>query len=162
MRRASAGLLLLIGLGCSGDTSPAGPKTVEFVRPAGASGQLFAFRAHQSASGQVSGYIVSRSAPDYAAPFEVEGRVTCLRVVGNRASIGGELQRTTSEILPEAPRYHGWLFYVEDNQGRPGIPDRVGEHIFVFDAPPSYCPSPAADSATVERGDGDVVISITE
>src|SRR5688500_12266124 len=93
MKRLSAGLFLLIGLGCCGDTSPAGPRTVEFVRPGGASSEFFAFRAHQSASGEISGYIVSRSAPDYSAPFVVEGRVDCVRVVGHRASIGGEPQR---------------------------------------------------------------------
>ena len=162
MNRASAGLLVLIALGFCGESSPAGPRTVEFVRPAGASGEFFAFRAHQSASGEISGYIVSRSTPDYRAPFAIEGTVTCMRVVGSRASIGGEVQHNASEIIPAAAQYRGWVFYVEDNEGHPDVPDRVSEYIWVYDAPPSSCPSPSGGSATVHRGDGDVVISTDE
>jgi hypothetical protein len=161
VRRALAiPLLLLAGLGCCDGPTLAGPKTVEFVRPQGASSYLFDFRAHQSASGQISGYIVSRNTPDYPAPFEVVGRVTCLRVVGNRASIGGEVQHNASEIIPEAARYRGWLFYVEDSQGQAGESDKVSEHIWVYEAPLSTCPTPDRDSATMHRNDGDVVISV--
>lgn len=162
MKRLSAGLFLLIGLGCCGDTSPAGPRTVEFVRPRGESSELFAFSAHQSASGEISGYIVSRSGPGYSAPYVVEGRVTCMRVIGHRASIGGELRRLLAEDISEASEERGWVFYVEDNRDRPGSPDRISKHIYVSNEPVTNCPTPGADSATEDVTDGDVVVSTDE
>lgn len=162
MKRLSAALFLLVGLGCCGDTSPAGPRTVEFVRPEGASSYLFAFRAHQSASGETTGYIVSRSTPDYPTPFVVEGRVSCVRVVGHRASIGGELQRLLAEDISDASQERGWVFYVEDNRDRPGIPDRMSKYIYVSEDPVTTCPIPSPDSATEAVSDGDVVVSSTE
>lgn len=158
MKRLSAALFLLIGLGCCGDTSPAGPKTVEFVPPQGASSHLFGYRAHQSAAGEITGHIVSKSAPDYSSPFAIEGRVTCLRVVGNRASIGGVVLRHSNEDIPDAPQYDGWFYYVEDNRGR-GLPDRTSKYIWVSDAPTRECPTPDAESVTVEVTYGDVVVS---
>jgi hypothetical protein len=162
MKRLSAALFLVIGLGCCGDTSPAGPKTVEFVLPQGVSSYHFGFRAHQSATGEISGYIVSRSAPDYPSPFVIEGRVTCLRVVGRRASIGGELQRYSQENMPDAARYRGWLLYVEDGRSDNRVSDRISKYIWVFDAPTSDCPDPGENSADYYRGDGDVVVSVNE
>jgi hypothetical protein len=160
MKRLSAALFLVIGLGCCGDTSPAGPRTVEFVRPEGASSYLFGFRAHQSASGEITGYIVSRSGPDYSAPYIVEGRVTCIRVVGHRAAIGGELQQLLAEDISEASEERGWVFYVEDNRDHPGTPDRMSKHIYVSKDPITNCPTPAADSATEAVSGGDVLVSI--
>ncbi len=159
MNRTSAGLLLLIALGCCGESSPAGPRTVEFVRPGGNSSRFFGFSAHQSASGAITGYILSRSGPGYSSPYEIEGRVTCVRVVGHRASIGGELLRFSAEDISSAADYRGWVFYAEDNRGRPGTPDRISKHIFVSNAPTTDCPTPETDSATEDVSDGDVVVS---
>ena len=159
MRRALAiPILLVLGLGCCDGPTLAGPKTVEFVLPQGVSSYFFSIRAHQSVTGEISGHIVSRSAPDYSSPFEIEGSVTCLRVMGNRASIGGVVLRHSNEVLPDAPQYHGWFYYVEDNSGR-RVPDRHSEYIWVTDTPTQDCPSPDSGSATVDFTVGDVVIS---
>jgi hypothetical protein len=80
-------------------------------------------------------------------------------VVGHRASIGGDVLRHSNEDIPDAPQYHGWLYYVEDNRGHPGIRDKGSEFIWVFEAPTTECPIPDADSATVDVTDGDVVVS---
>ena len=159
MRRASVILVFVICLGFCGDTSPVGPKTVEFVRSDPAYRQYFAFHAHQTATGEVSGYIVSRSTPDYSAPFVIEGSVNCLRVVGRRATIGGELHQYYQEDMPEVSQYRGWLLYVEDNRDRPGLLDRISKYIWGFNAPTTYCPDPDGNSADVDRDDGDVIVS---
>lgn len=163
MHRALAiPLLLLMGLGCCDGPELAGPRTVELRGRIDQTSGFFTFSAHQSATGEITGRIVSRSAPDYSSPFLIEGRVTCLRVVGNRASIGGVVERHSNEDIPDAPQYRGWVYYVEDNHGRPGVRDRGSEYIWVFDAPTTECPTPDADSATVDVTDGDVVVSSEE
>jgi hypothetical protein len=160
MHRALAiPLVLLMGLGCCDGPTLSGPRTVELRRASYQTSAFFSFRAHQSATGEITGRILSRSAPDYVSPFLIDGRVTCVRVVGNRASIGGEVLRHSNEDIPDAPQYHGWIFYVEDSRGRPGVPDRISKHIWVYDAPTTDCPTPDADSATVDFTDGDVVVS---
>lgn len=162
MKRTAAGLVLLIAFACCSGALRATPKTVQYVRPGGGSSELFAFNAHQSATGEVTGSIVSRSTAGYATPYVVEGRVICVRVVGNRASIGGELVRLTAEDISGAPSYRGWVFYAEDNRDRPGMHDRISEHIYVSDAPVTDCPIPGPDSATEDVFDGDVIVSTDE
>ena len=162
MNRISAALLLLIALGSCGESSPAGPRTVELRGAKAQPNQAFGFRAHQSSSGEINGYIVSTSSPDYSSPFVIEGRVTCLRVLGNRASIGGELQRYFQEDISEASQYHGWVFYVEDNRDHPGLWDRISKYIYVSPKPPADCPIPGPDSATEDIRDADVFVSTEE
>ena len=160
MRRALAiPLVLLMGLGCCDGPTLAGPRTVELRGASLQTRAFFGFRANQSADGEITGRIGSISAPDYPSPFVLEGRVTCIRVVGHRASIGGEVTRHSNEGIPDAPQYHGWIFYVEDNRGRAGLRDKIGEHIWVYDTPVTECPIPDANSATVDVTDGDVVIA---
>ena len=162
MNRLSAGLLVLIAIGFCGESSPAGPRTVELRDATVYANQSFGFRAHQSATGEITGYIVSNSSPDYSAPFVIEGRVRCLRVLGNRASIGGELQRYFQEDISEASQYHGWVFFVEDNSAHPGTPDRISKYIYVSNTPVTDCPIPGPDSATEDVRDADVVVSTEE
>ena len=162
MNKASGALLLLIAIGLCGESSPAGPRTVELRGAKAQPNQAFGFRAHQSANGEITGYIVSNSSPDYSAPFVIEGRVTCLRVVGNKAAIGGDLQRYFQEDISEASQYHGWVFFVEDNRTHPGLWDRISKYIYVSPAPPTDCPIPGPDSATEDVRDADVVVSTEE
>ena len=160
MRRALAiPLLLAFGLGCCDGPTLAGPRTVELRGANLHSSSYFSFHARQSTNGQITGRIVSMSAPNYTSPFLIEGRVTCIRVVGHRASIGGEVTRHSNEEMPDAPQYHGWIFYVEDNRSRPGVRDKISKHIWVYDAPTTDCPNPDGSSATVDVTDGDVVVA---
>src|SRR5438309_10066150 len=153
----SGSLLLLIALGsCS---APVGPRAVEFRAAKGHDSESFTFDAHQTATGEVSGRIVSRSLPGNPSPYAIEGRVTCVRVVGNRASIGGNLQLFFFEDWPDPDQYHGWYFYVEDNRDNPGVPDRIGTHIYITTDPTTKCPTPPVGSATEDVTDGNVVVS---
>jgi hypothetical protein len=160
MKRALAiPLLLVMGLGCCDGPTLAGPKTVELRGRIDQTSGFFSFSAHQSATGAITGHITSRSTPGYSSPFDIVGQVTCIRVVGHRASIGGVVLRQSSESIPDVSQYHGWVYYVEDNHGRPGIRDKGSKYIWVFDAPTTECPMPDADSATVDVTDGDVVVA---
>jgi hypothetical protein len=160
MRRALAiPLLLVLGLGCCDGPTLAGPKTVELRGRIDQTSGFFSFSAHQSATGEITGHITSRSRSDVSSPFDIVGQVTCIRVVGHRASIGGVVLRQSSESIPDVSQYHGWVYYVEDNRGRPGIHDKGSKYIWVVDAPTTRCPIPDADSATVEVTDGDVVVA---
>ena len=151
--------VFVIGLACCHGSEPAVPRTVQFVRAAGQSGEYFGFNAHQSESGEVTGSVVSRSVPDSPSPWAVEGRVTCLRVVGNRASIGGDLQRFFYEDWSDPAQYHGWYMFVEDNRDQTGVPDRISENIYISNEPMKTCPNPTAGSANEDVTDGDVVVT---
>lgn len=74
------------------------------------------------------------------------GPVTCLRVDGNRATVGFEVINDAAPPPPEPPRYR--LIVVEDN-GPTG--DRVLHQPFEGD--PTACPAPTAEL----RGDRDPV-----
>ena len=157
MNRLSAGLLVLIAIGFCGESSPAGPRTIELRDAAVYANQSFGFRAHQSATGEITGYIVSNSSPDYSAPFVIEGRVSCLRVLGNRATMGGVLERLGGDEFPSPRLYRGWYLYVEDNVGR-GVPDRVG-HQWLSEDPVTTCRTPGLPTSwSLEIIEGDVSV----
>ena len=112
MKRALPGLLLALTAGFCGDTAAVGPRTAEFRGASAGSAEFFGFSAHESPTGDVTGYYFSRSTPGYPSPYVIEGRVTCLRVVGNRASLGGEVARFFFEDWSDAAEKHGWYTFV--------------------------------------------------
>ncbi len=73
----------------------------------------------------------------------LSGKVTCLTVQGNRATIGGRLEQVeTGDPLDELI-FHGVIFMVEDN-GHPEdgtSPDRMSPFI-ATPVPPPVCPPP--------------------
>jgi len=162
VKRALPGLLLALTAGFCGDTAAVGPRTVEFRGASAGSAEFFGFSAHQSPTGDVTGYYFSRSTPGYPSPYVIEGRVTCLRVVGNRASLGGEVTRFFFEDWSDAAEKHGWYTFVQDNGEHPGVPDRISQHTYLTDLPTRTCPDPATESLTEDVTDGDVVISTDE
>jgi hypothetical protein len=162
LKKALSGLLLLMTAAfCSGSARVV-PTTVEFRGASAGSAEYFGFSAHQAATGDVSGHYVSRSTPGYPSPYVIEGRVTCLRVVGNRASLGGEVTRFFFEDWSDAEEKHGWYTFVQDNHDHPGVPDRISEHTYLSNEPMTSCPDPTAEPLTQDVTDGDVVISTDE
>ena len=69
--------------------------------------------------------------------LDFRGRVTCLNVQGNFATVRGEITQTREASVPVGP---GVLITVVDN-GEPGDHD---ESITFFDlpTPPTVCPAP--------------------
>jgi hypothetical protein len=71
----------------------------------GAVGQAgFTVSAHSDPGGtRPSGYVTSRGDPDGIGPLEpftAQGKVTCLRVDGNRASVKWRIERATGSAKP--------------------------------------------------------------
>jgi hypothetical protein len=101
------------------------------------------------------GYVTAEGDPDGPGPIEpftAEGRVTCLRVSGNRASIKWRFDKATGS----AAQFAGVQSFVEDN-GRPRrgeSPDRAAidppQTAATFEATAAQCEDPAT-RATYER-----------
>jgi hypothetical protein len=77
----------------------------------------FAFSAHSDPIGlSPQGHVVAKGDPDGVGPlppFTAQGEVTCLRVVGNRASFKWRFERATGTAEPFAGG--GVQSFVEDN-----------------------------------------------
>jgi hypothetical protein len=100
-----------------------------------------------------------RGSGDYVGEFQVDGPVTCMRVVGNRASIKYRFRHASGPGAP--PQNGGVQVYVEDNgQARNGVPvDRVAteppQPPELFDAAAGVCTDPTLNPAwnRIESGD---------
>jgi len=99
----------------------------------------FSFQARRGADGIVKGQanlhngsFNGANGKKYAAKFDI----SCLKIVGNIAVVGGFIRRTNDQNLIDAA-----YFTVEDN-GEPGKNDRISS-VFFFDADPSTTGSPA-------------------
>jgi hypothetical protein len=84
--------------------------------------------------------------------LDVTADVTCLTVVGNRATIGGRITRLKSSLIDNR---RGLLFTVTDNTiaGNQIAPDQFSG-TRVLDVP-QVCPPPGADTPIIE---GDIVV----
>lgn len=103
---------------------------------------LFDIAAHSGKFGQNAYGQLSAKAVPGTTPFQFDGRVTCLRVVGNLATLGGEILFFRAKGYPDPEIYHSFLFFVADNGSDPANPDVIS-YQFVFEEPPSdTCPDP--------------------
>jgi hypothetical protein len=95
--------------------------------------------AGQGAGGQVHFLLCCTTEHDFD--------VTCLRVEGNRATIG-------TEFFPDGvtPQLTGRLWYLEDNPGKDD--DRLQEEH--RDSPPTECPAPPTSFPADSAYQGDV------
>jgi len=96
----------------------------------------FSFSAKQMPDGSVKGNAILHNAqydPRYDAQFEI----TCLQVVGNRASFGGSIKKTSDPAFND--EFDAAFFTVYDN-GEPGkAVDTISAVYFDNVVPPSSC-----------------------
>jgi Domain of unknown function DUF11 len=86
--------------------------------------------------------------------FELRGRVACLGVSGNRASVGGIVEETTSPATnPVGSNVH---FGITDN-GSPGA-GRDLEVTYLLMQDPSSCPVPLQDFPEITLIEGDFAV----
>jgi hypothetical protein len=78
--------------------------------------------------------------------LQFRGSVTCMRVVGNRASVGGRVNKSNAAGPPVGS---GFVQFIEDN-GEPGRNDR--SHTAFVPTPPMTCPVPTTPFFVVARG----------
>lgn len=118
-------------------------------------GELHAPREQRAGRQPAARYVTAKGDPDGPGPIEpftAEGRVTCLRVSGNRASIKWRFDKATGS----AAQFGGVQTFVEDNGSpRRGEPaDRAAldppQPAATFEATATQCDDPAT-RATYER-----------
>ena len=97
----------------------------------------FQFVAHSGPSGEDARGHISVSDQN---GFRIVSEVTCLKVVGNRATIGGQV---TESNVPNQPVGSGSLLYVEDNDaaGR-GHGTNLIDGVGALPTGPAACPPP--------------------
>ena len=102
----------------------------------------FSFSARVNSDGTVSGTAIIHNPsfdPKYSAQFDI----TCLQVVGNRASFGGSVRKTTDPVFND--EFDAAFFTVFDN-GEPGADnDTISEVFFDNVVEPSACQFIGAD-----------------
>ena len=82
-----------------------------------------------------------------AAGWQFRGSVTCMLVVGNQASVGGRVTKSSGVGGPEVGT--GFIQFTEDN-GSPGRNDR--SHTLFFLNPPATCPAPTTPAFVLAKG----------
>lgn len=98
----------------------------------------FSFQARTNADGTVTGQANLTNAAftgDNGKKFAAKFDISCLKVEGNRAVVGGFARRINDANLVDAA-----FFIVEDN-GEPGKNDRITS-VFFFDGDPNTTGSP--------------------
>ena len=102
----------------------------------------FSFSARVLSDGTVTGSAILHNPsfdPKYSAQFDI----TCLQVVGNRASFGGSIRKTTDPVFND--EFDAAFFTVFDN-GNPGnANDTISEVFFDNVVEPSTCQFIGAD-----------------
>jgi hypothetical protein len=101
----------------------------------------FSFSARINSDGSVSGTAIIHNPsfdPKYSAQFDI----TCLQIVGNRASFGGSVRKTTDPVFND--EFDAAFFTVFDND--PGnANDTISEIFFDNVVEPSACQFIGAD-----------------
>ena len=102
----------------------------------------FSFSARINSDGTVQGTAIIHNPsfdPKYSAQFDI----TCLQIVGNRASFGGSIRKTTDPVFND--EFDAAFFTVFDN-GEPGADnDTISEIFFDNVVEPSACQFIGAD-----------------
>lgn len=136
---AAAGLLALV----SNSTAAAGPSANghgTLTNPDGTKRQ-FTFNARTNADGTVSGHAVLRNPAfdgDNGKTYYVHLDISCLKVIGNIAIMGGTESKTNDPI-------DTGYFSVQDN-GEPGKNDKISRVFFWDDDPTTTGPPEACQN----------------
>ena len=96
----------------------------------------FSFSAKQMADGTVQGHAVIHN-PSFDPRYDAHIDITCLLIVGNRASFGGAVSKSSDPIFND--EYDAAFFTVFDN-GEPGADnDTISEVFFDNVVEPGTC-----------------------
>ena len=102
----------------------------------------FSFSARVNADGSVSGSAVLHN-PSFDPKYDAQFKITCLQVVGNRASFGASIRKTSDPVFND--EFDAAFFTVFDN-GEPGAGnDTISEVFFDNVVEPSACQFIGAD-----------------
>ncbi len=102
----------------------------------------FSFSARVNSDGSVSGSAILHN-PSFDPKYNAQFDITCFQVVGNRASFGGSIRKTTDPVFND--EFDAAFFTVFDN-GEPGADnDTISEVFFDNVVEPSACQFIGAD-----------------
>jgi hypothetical protein len=102
----------------------------------------FSFSAKQMADGSVQGSGVLHN-PSFDPKYDVQFDISCLQIVGNRASLGASIRKTSDSVFND--EFDAAFFTVFDN-GEPGADnDTISEVFFDNVVEPSACQFIGAD-----------------
>lgn len=102
----------------------------------------FSFSARINSDGTVSGSAILHN-PSFDPKYNAQFDITCLQIVGNRASFGGSIRKTTDPVFND--EFDAAFFTVFDN-GEPGADnDTISEVFFDNVVEPSACQFIGAD-----------------
>ena len=102
----------------------------------------FSFSAKFRSDGTVQGTAILHN-PSFDPKYDAQFDITCLQIVGNRASFGGSIRKTTDPVFND--EFDAAFFTVFDN-GEPGANnDTISEVFFDDVVEPSACQSIGAD-----------------
>jgi hypothetical protein len=102
----------------------------------------FSFSARVNADGSVSGTAILHN-PSFDPKYSTQINVTCLQIVGNRASFGGSIRKTTDPVFND--EFDAAFFTVFDNGEPGGGNDTISEIFFDNVVEPSACQFIGAD-----------------
>lgn len=102
----------------------------------------FSFSAKQRSDGTVQGTAVIHN-PSFDPKYDAHFDITCLQIVGNRASFGGSVRKSSDPVFND--EFDAAFFTVFDN-GEPGADnDTISEVFFDNVVEPSTCQFIGAD-----------------
>jgi len=102
----------------------------------------FSFSARVMGDGSVKGSAVLHN-PSFDPKYDAQFDITCLQIVGNRASFGGSIRKTSDPVFND--EFDAAFFTVFDN-GEPGAGnDTISEVFFDNVVEPSTCQFIGAD-----------------
>ena len=102
----------------------------------------FSFSAKQMPDGTVQGSGILHN-PSFDPKYDAQFDITCLQIVGNRASLGGSIRKTSDPVFND--EFDAAFFTVFDN-GEPGAGnDTISEVFFDNVVEPSACQFIGAD-----------------
>lgn len=102
----------------------------------------FSFSAKIRSDGTVDGHAILHN-PSFDPRYNAHFDITCLQIVGNRATFGGAIKKTTDPVFND--EFDAAFFTVVDN-GEPGADnDTISEVFFDNVVEPSACQLIGAD-----------------
>lgn len=116
----------------------------------------FSFHARQMPDGTVQGSAVLHN-PVFDPKFDVHFQITCLQIVGNRASFGGLIRKSSDTVFTD--EFDAAFFTVFDNGEPGGGSDTISSVFFDNVVEPSACQFIGANDfpqETIESGNVNV------
>ena len=102
----------------------------------------FSFSARQMPDGTIQGSGIIHN-PSFDPKYDAQFDITCLQVVGNRASIGAAIRKTSDPVFND--EFDAAFFTVFDNGERGNGNDTISEVFFDNVVEPSACQFIGAD-----------------